>query len=277
MSIEILTAGPGTTVQDLGRPGYAHLGVSPGGAADPRSLARANLLAGNPAGAAALEATLRGPALTADEPVTLALAGGSVDPGEGPHRLAPGERFDVGPLRRGLRVYLAVRGGLVAPRVLGSASTDIRCALGPSQVRDGDRFAVGEAAAVSGGPPEPVPLADPATVRVLPGPRAERLAPGAWRRLLEQSWAASPAVDRAGVRLSGEPLPGFERGWPSEGMIAGAIQVPPDGQPIILLCEYPTTGGYPVLGVVAPDDLPVVAQLRPGARVSFTSSGGTGR
>jgi biotin-dependent carboxylase-like uncharacterized protein len=277
VTLLVVAAGPATTVQDLGRPGYAHLGVSPAGAADPRSLARANALVGNAAGTPGFEAAMRGPAITCDRPVTIAVSGARCGAGEGPHRLQPGSVFDVGPLRGGLRAYIAVAGGLKVAPVLGSASTDTRCRLGPPPVRDGDRFAVGGAGPAAAGAPEPVPLHRPALLRVRPGPRPERCPPGAWAALLDPDWTVGLAVSRTGLRLAGPALPAYRQGRPSEGVIAGAVQLPPDGQPILLLCEHPTTGGYPVVAVVTTAGLPVAAQLRPGDAVRFRSSGGTGR
>jgi biotin-dependent carboxylase-like uncharacterized protein len=277
VTLVVVSAGPATTVQDLGRAGYAHLGVSPAGAADPRSLARANILVGNAAGTPAFEAALRGPALTCDRPVTIAVSGARCRAGEGPHRLEPGAVFDVGPLRGGLRAYIAVAGGLAVAPVLGSASTDIRCLLGPPPVRDGDRFDLGGAAPAAAPAPEPVPLDRPVWLPVRPGPRPDRCPPAAWAALLDRDWAVGLAASRTGFRLAGPALPASEQGWPSEGVIAGAVQLPPDGQPIVLLCEHPTTGGYPVVAVVTADGLPVAGQLRPGDAVRFRSSGGTGR
>jgi biotin-dependent carboxylase-like uncharacterized protein len=275
--IEVLRAGSLTTVQDLGRPGLAHIGVPPSGAADPPSLALANRLVGNPDGAPALEATLQGPALRFHRPASVALAGAPCRASAagrpvGPHavlHLAAGAVLDVGSVLAGVRTYVAVRGGLAVAPVLGSASTDLLTGLGPAPVRTGDRLAVGQAA--TGWPlvdvaPVP-PLPERPELRVLPGPRDDWFAPEALEALMG-AWRVQPTSNRIGVRLAGPALPRVRHDeLPSEGVVAGAIQVPPSGEPIILLADHPTTGGYPVIAVVAFDDLPAVGQLRPGVEV----------
>ena len=276
----MLKPGSLTTVQDLGRPGLAHLGVPPSGAADPRSLRLANRLVGNREGAAALEATLQGPVLVARAPVTLALAGATADAHVDDRpvamhavlHLAAGEVLDLGPLRDGVRTYVAVRGGLAVELVLGSASTDLLTGLGPPPLAAGDRL--GLAAEEEGWPvldaaPVPALPARP-RLRVLAGPREDWLAPDALDVLTATRWTVGPGSNRVGVRLAGGRLGrAREEELPSEGVVAGAIQVPPSGEPIVLLADHPTTGGYPVLAVVAHEDLPLVGQLRPGGEVAF--------
>lgn len=266
-----------TTVQDLGRVGWAHLGVPRAGAADPVSLRRANALVGNPPGTAGLETTLVGPVLVFAATTTIALTGARTAPTlddrpiptEVPLTVPAGRRLVVGPASAGLRTYLAVRGGIAVPMVLGSRSTDTLSGLGPAPVRAGDRLPVGEQPiARSGAPadiPPPVALVPEPVLRVLPGPQADAFPPDV---LAGPSYTVTPASDRTGLRLSGPPLPAGAD-IASTGMVAGGIQLPPDGQPILLLANHPPTGGYPVVAVVVSADLPRAAQLRPGARLRF--------
>lgn len=266
------------TVQDLGRPGWAHLGVPPSGAADPASLRLANRLVGNPEGAACLELTLGGAALRLDRPSWIALAGAPVPATAGRRAIAmnaPGRvagRVEIGVPERGLRTYVAVRGGIVVPPVLGSAATDVLSELGPPVLAAGTRLPVGPAA----GLPDPVtdvapgrPLPEWPTLRVLPGPRDDWLTAGGLATLGATGYTVSPDSNRVALRLDGEPLERAEGELPSEGMVTGGVQVPPDGKPIVFLADHPTTGGYPVVAVLASADVPVAAQLRPGDRVRF--------
>lgn len=277
--IEVLRPGGLTTVQDLGRPGLAHLGVPPSGAADRPALQLANRLVGNPEGAPALETTLQGPALRFHRPASVALAGAPC-PARAASRpiamhavvhLRAGDVLDLGLAEAGVRTYVAVRGGLAVETVLGSASTDLLSGLGPPPLRTGDRLAVGSLA--TGWPlVEVAPVAPPAAraeLRVVPGPREDWLAPEALD-ILCGTWTVAPGSNRVGVRLTGARLERARDGeLASEGVVAGAIQVPPSGEPIILLADHPTTGGYPVIAVVAYDDLPTAGQLRPGGAVAL--------
>ena len=284
--IEVLRAGPRTTVQDRGRIGHAHEGVPRAGAADLRSLAAVNALVGNPPEAAALETTLSGPALRFPSGGLVALAGAdapaTVD-GEPvtawPATVAPGGVLDVGAARRGLRTYVGVAGGVAVPAVLGSRSCDTLSGLGPPPLRAGDVLPLGPpvgppARVVPPGPPLPA-AEDVVRARVLPGPRADRLGPGGLERLAAAQLTVSPVSDRTGLRLEGDRFPVRDaEAVGSEGMVAGAVQVPPGGRPIVLLCNHATTGGYPVVAVVAEEDLPTLAQARPGTRVRFELLGG---
>lgn len=278
--IEVLRAGPLTTVQDLGRPGHAHLGVGRSGAADRPSLRLANRLVGNEEGAAALELTFGGLALRATASVTIAVTGApcSVTVGSrvrdafAPVSIAAGEVVEIGMPSRGVRTYVAFRGGVVSDLVLGSASTDRLSQLGPPIVRDGARLEVGEG---SGEVPAvdlaPVrQLVDEPVLRVVPGPRVDWFTPESVGQLGRARFEATSSSDRIGVRLDGPVLERSRTGeLPSEGMVEGAIQVPPDGHPVIFLADHPVTGGYPVIAVVHPDDIAVAAQLRPGQPVRF--------
>jgi biotin-dependent carboxylase-like uncharacterized protein len=269
---EVLAAGPLTTFQDLGRPGLAHLGVPPAGAVDPDALALGNRLVGNPPGTAGLEATLVGPRLRFGAPALVALTGAEVALGANVIvRLGAGELLEVGPCRRGARVYVCVGGGFETEPVLGSRSTDLLTGLGPPPLRDGDLLAIG--------PPPAGQPAEPATqrafraqgaLRLLLGPREAWLTRSAIETLFASPWTVTTSANRVGVRLDG---PALERArtdeLPSEGVVTGALQVPPSGKPILLLNDHPTTGGYPVVAVVDSHDVPLVGQLRPGDTVSF--------
>ena len=302
-------AGPLTTVQDLGRPGFAALGVPRAGAADRGSLRLANRLVGNVEGAAALEVTVGGLVLRPSVDVVLAVTGAHlpVRIGDRPAgrnavlRVPAGMPVTLGHAGIGLRSYLAVRGGLAVPPVLGSRSTDTLSGLGPSRVADGDRVALGDPA----GPDVLTwPLVDLAAVReppwagagpvrleALPGPRADWFTPQSRHRLWTATWAVTAQSDRIGVRLAADHPDGFD--WldrlerltdaelahlpggpvdgelPSEPLVRGAVQVPPSGLPLIFLADHPVTGGYPVVAVLRERSADVAAQLAPGRRIRF--------
>lgn len=262
--ILVRRAGLLTTVQDLGRPGLAHLGVPSAGAVDADGLRRANRLVGNPPGAAALEATAVGPELAFEVDATVAVHDRAVF-------VPAGRVLDVGRLHRGLRGYVAVRGGLDVPPVLGSRSTCTLSGLGPPPVRDGDRLQVGTSVL---GEPRAVDVpALPAVpvLRVLPGPRDDALTDGL-RALCAQQWTVGAASDRTALRLDGAPLHRATAGeLPSEGLVPGAVQVPPDGRPVLFLAP-PTTGGYPVVAVVRRADLWLAAQAAPGTTLRLALS-----
>ncbi len=281
--IEVIDPGALTTVQDLGRPGWAHLGVPRSGAADTRSLRLANRLVANPEAAAALETTLVGPKLRLTVPAVVALTGASVDARAGgrplamnaPVYLRAGETLIVGPALDGLRTYVAVRGGLACALTLGSAATDLLTGLGPRPLRAGDRLAVGPSPQAQPDvdvAPVAAPVAAP-TLSLIFGPRADWFTAAARDRLTGSPYTVSDTSNRVGVRLVGPRLERRRDGeLKSEGLVAGALQVPPNGRPILLLCDHPTTGGYPVIAVLASRDLPAAGQLRPGQEVSFRAS-----
>ncbi|MFC7528913.1 biotin-dependent carboxyltransferase family protein [Actinoplanes sp. GCM10030250] len=276
--ITVLRAGPLTTVQDLGRPGYAHLGVPRAGALDGPALRRANRLVGNVPEAAGLETTLLGCKLRFEEAATVAITGAVVtlkldrQPVEGPVvRVPAGGVLEVGRAVRGVRSYLAVAGGIAVEPVLGSRSTDTLAGLGPERLTDGMTLPVGSQPDGSepGGD-----IADPASPDVPGGELVLgiRLGPrDDWfegRGLFVSAYAISPMSNRVGARLAGTALTRTRAGeLLSEGVVLGAVQVPADGQPIIFLADHPTTGGYPVIGVV--DDVTPLAQARPGTTVRF--------
>ncbi|RAY10831.1 allophanate hydrolase subunit 2 family protein [Actinomadura craniellae] len=282
--IEVVRPGPLATVQDLGRPGLAHLGVPGSGAADRRSLALANRLVGNPEGAAGLELTLGGAALRFHRRAWIAVTGAPVPVlvgGRAAAACAPcfvpeGTLVEFGTPDRGLRTYLAVRGGLDVPPVLGSRSTDLLSRLGPAPLAAGDHLPVGATpAAVPDVDVAPVaPPADAPVLRVMPGPRDDWFSPAALATLTARPYEVTAQSNRVGVRLAGPALERVRSGeLASEGMVTGALQVPPDGLPILFLADHPTTGGYPVIAVVAAADLPAAAQLRPGQQVRFRLRG----
>ena len=276
--LTVLAAGPLATIQDRGRPGWASIGVTRSGAADRPSADLANRLVGNDADAALVEATAGGLRLRAERTVLVAVTGapapldvdGRPAPLDAPLTLRAGAVLTLGMPPVGLRSYVAVRGGVDAAPVLGSRSTDTLSGLGPAALAPGDRLQVGGFAC-----DEPVvdvapvrrPLVAP-VLRILPGPRRDWFDPAAWTALTSEDWLVTADSDRVGLRLSGpELVRQRDDELPSEGLVPGALQVPPDGAPVLFLADHPVTGGYPVLAVVATADLGAAAQLRPGDRL----------
>ena len=313
--LEVLSPGPLTLCEDTGRPGRAASGVSASGAFDRGALMRANLAVGNPAGAAALE-SLAGPLqLRARAATVVALSGARAplsvhradedgadleltaqESQERAIALDPGDRLELGPAAEGLRLVLAVRGGLQGAgaqrAVLGSLSRDTLSALGPEPLRVGEVLSVGPGHGLDAVPPAPATEeadevgeageAPPETVLevpVHPGPRDALLGAAALAHLLATPWTVRADSDRVGVRLDGEPLPVPEQAasLPSEPMVPGAIQVPPSGLPVVFGPDHPTTGGYPVLAVVPRAGLDALAQAGPGLTVRFVTVPGSPR
>jgi biotin-dependent carboxylase-like uncharacterized protein len=281
--IEIVRPGPLTTVQDLGRPGYGSWGIVAGGAADRQSFKLANRLVGNLESAAALEITgggfearLLGSAIIAvtgaASPIRVA---GRLAAGNSPIRVPAGAEVAVGTPTRGIRSYLAVRGGLDTPRVLDSRATNLIAGLGLGALRRGDTIPIGRDA-VSDLHVDLAPVAgwfDRITLHVLPGPRRDWFTPESIRVMHSAAYTVTPASNRIGIRMAGPALARrTDRELPSEPVIRGAIEVPPDGQPILFLADHPTTAGYPVIAVAEPDDVDHAAQLRPGQQVQFRAS-----
>jgi len=296
-ALAVERTGPLVTVQDRGRPGWARSGVSRSGAADRRSLLRANLLVGNTSSAAGLEVLLGGLHVRATAHLVVAVSGAecplAVDgrpvPRDAVLDLPPGARLCLGTATAGLRAYLAVRGGVAVPPELGSRSRDTLAALGPQPLVPGDTVPVGPSGPGAGpdvggwpvldvAPVGPLPgLQDVLTLRAVPGPRLDRLTSRAALALWRTRWAVATASDRVGVRLDGPPLdldPEAAAGLPSEPLVRGAVQVPPGGQPVIFLADHPVTGGYPVAAVVLDADTDRLAQARPGRPVRFRRTGG---
>lgn len=271
--IEIVEPGPFASIQDGGRLGFAGLGVPRSGAFDRGALRLANRLVGNAADAAAIEVTLGGLVLAVRDAVTLALCGApcpGLDWGTA-RTLQPGTSVRLGHPAVGLRSYLAVRGGIAADPELGSRSTDTLSGLGPGALRRGDSLPVGSAWAgeVSGASAAPVPPRR--NLRVVLGPRADWFTAQALTRLTGASWVVRAESNRIGVRLDGPRLDRARSDeLTSEPTLPGALQVPPDGRPILLGPDAPVTGGYPVIAVVRDDELDIAAQLRPGDPVTFT-------
>jgi len=293
--LEILDPGMLALLQDLGRPGYASMGVSTSGALDPVSLREANRLVGNPTGTAGLELTFGGLRLTARGEQVLAVTGAPVPltittPAQStggartrsvvfglPFALGAGEELVLGRPTAGLRSYLTARGGFDLEPVLGSLSTDVLAGLGPAPVTAGTVLPVGtpargiRAVALTGSPAAVV--VDTATEVVLDvvlGPRTDWFSADAVDVLTGQSWLVSARSNRVGLRLEGDALTRvIDAELPSEGTVSGAIQIPPNGQPVLFLADHPLTGGYPVIGSVATHHLPLAGQLPPGARIRF--------
>jgi KipI family sensor histidine kinase inhibitor len=343
-TLEVISAGVQALVQDLGRPGSEGAGVSASGALDRPSLRAANRAVGNSSGAAAVE-SVGGLRLRAHGPQVLAVTGAAgevvVRPGGGgasgggaggdgpsgdepsaaepprpdrrprpgePFALDDGDELRLAPPTRGVRAYVAVRGGIDVPPVLGSRATDVLAGLGPDLLGSGDLLPVGvpergvpaawpsgqSAPSAPSGPSDTVhpgeappsgspvdspvdSLPAPGEVTVLPivlGPRDDWFDAAAIARLTTQDWLVTPRSNRIGLRLDGKPLARVpERDGaelPSEGCVTGAIQVPPDGLPVLFLADHPLTGGYPVIGAVTAGRVPLARQLPSGARVRFT-------
>ncbi|GHF73666.1 allophanate hydrolase [Kitasatospora xanthocidica] len=281
MTVTVARPGLLTTVQDLGRPGHAHLGVPRSGALDRPAHRLANRLVGNPETAATLETTLLGCAVRVERAVTAAVTGapcavrvdGRPAAWAAPVRLPAGALLEVGPATRGVRSYVAFAGGIAVVPVLGSRSTDLLSGLGPPPLAAGDALPLGEPSGASGGA-DVVPCSGAPEVVVLPlllGPRDDWFTARSLASLARADYRVSPTSNRIGLRLDG---PGLERAregeLPSEGMVLGAVQVPPSGRPVIFLADHPTTGGYPVVGVVPATALPAAAQAAPGTPVRFS-------
>lgn len=306
MSVEVLKPGLLTTPQDRGRIGLAHLGIGRAGAMDAPALRLANALAGNPADACALEITLLGPTLRFHTDTDIALTGAPVEarvdgvrvPLWAPLRVRAGATLALGGMRHGCRSYLAVRGGFAFAPVLGSRSLDVNAALGPLDgraLRAGDVLPIGAAPEVdatargkpraSSSPTEAIspgwsldfrPWFDGEAqrpLRLLPGTHTTRLDATSQAALFEETFRVAADSNRVGYRLEGphlalaEPLE-----LVTEASVAGTVQLPPSGQPIVLMAEHPVSGGYPRIGHVAAVDLPRLAQRRPGDAVRFVTT-----
>lgn len=281
-ALEVLDPGPLTTVQDGGRPGWAHVGVPHAGALDSPAAGLANRLVGNPPDAAVLETTLGGVVVRVTAAMTVAVTGaecevrvaGRAQPFAGAVAVAAGAEVLVGPARHGVRSYLAVSGGVAVEPVLGSRSTDTLAHVGPPVLATGQVLPVG----APWGPPSTAEAlhlvrrsAGPVLLRFRPGPRAALFASGSVDRLCAAPYSVVADSNRVGLRLRGDPLLRDGGEVATEGIVLGAVQVPASGQPLVFLADHPTTGGYPVLGVVHRDDLAACAQLRPGERVRFAA------
>jgi biotin-dependent carboxylase-like uncharacterized protein len=278
-----------TVLQDQGRLGLAHLGVPTAGPADPHSCAQANRLVGNAPECATLEITARGPALEVLAEGYATVVGGAPEIRLDGQPIEPGRVFPfhlgqvllVGTVRRGVRTYLGVAGGFAGPPVLGSVATDQLSGLGPGVVAAGDTLWVNQMT-----PPLGSHLHDhgvqkedghAVSLRIVAGPHHEWFAHDALERLCEQRFLVEPDSNRVGLRLRpGQPLSvraasAGGRELDSQGMVDGAIQVPPGQQPVVLLPDHATHGGYPVVAVVASVDHGLLGQCAPGDQVRFVT------
>jgi biotin-dependent carboxylase-like uncharacterized protein len=273
--------GASALVEDLGRPGLAHLGVPASGALDRGALTLANRLIGNPDGAAALEVLVGGFRARFEGEAWFAVTGAWGPVALDGRPVAPyaaarardGSVLELGTAARGIRYVLAVRGGLDVPMVVGSRSRDTLAAIGPDPVVAGQVLPIGAEPAAS------VPVVDQdvafpppsdVTLSLLPGPRADWFTDAALAALFEVPWRVSEQADRIGVRLVGPSLERRRSGeLASEATVPGSMQVAGDGRPTILLADRPVTGGYPVIAIVAPGSLDAMAQVRPGQEVRF--------
>lgn len=302
MSLRILDPGPLALVQDLGRPGLAALGVGRSGALDRGALRLGNRLLGNAEDAAGVEALVGGLTVRFEEDAWFAVTGASGPSGAlaldgrpvDAHlavRAHAGQTLRLGHPAAGMRWYLTVRGGIAVPPVLGSRSRDTLAGLGPAPLRAGDVLPLGAHPGSDLPLLDFVPVAEPVAgaveVRAHRGPRADWFTEAALEAFFSAEWSAAADSDRVGVRLD-PPRPqrhgahapeaapaaplltrAIDAELPSEPMVAGAVQVSPDGRPTVLLADHPVTGGYPVIAVVADASLDLFAQLRPGQTVSF--------
>ncbi|WP_329276562.1 biotin-dependent carboxyltransferase family protein [Streptomyces sp. NBC_00691] len=286
-AVVVVRAGALTTVQDLGRTGYAHLGVPRSGALDPAAVGLVNRLVGNAETAAVLETTVDGCALRPRRAVTVAVGGAPCPVRVDGHpaawgaavRVPAGSVLEIGAATRGLRAYVAIGGGIDVEPVLGSRSTDLLSGLGPAPLAVETVLPLGpepggtRAGAAVRGAVDAAPWPGPPgelVLRIRLGPREDWFTAAALRTLATRAYRVSPASNRIGLRLEGPALERARHGEPaSEGMVLGAVQVPPDGRPVVFLADHPTTGGYPVVGVVREADLGAAAQAVPGTPVRF--------
>lgn len=286
-TIEIVRPSLQLLVQDLGRPGHAALGVSASGAADRTAMRDANRAVGNDPRAAVLESVggailrFRGDGVAV---VTGAIGDLSLAEADGvtrsirhgvPFATVDGDELTLGHPTQGLRYVIGVRGGIAAPAALGSRASDTLAGLGPDPLAAGDVIGVGDTAVAAVDPvaqPRELPaFGDLVELDITLGPRDDWFTASAIETLATQEWTVTPRSDRVGIRLHGDvPLERETVGeLPSEGAVTGAIQVPPDGQPVLFLPDHPLTGGYPIIGAVTDRCLDLAAQLPPGVRIRF--------
>jgi len=278
-TLRLINAGPLTTIQDLGRTGYAHYGVTTSGALDQESFAMANRLVGNSADRPALELTLGGLTGTLNHgrwasvtgaPAPVTIAGRSV-PDPYLFWIPADAVFKIGTPAVGLRSYLAICGGIVVEPVLGSCSTDTLSGIGPSVVQDGSHLRIGPAETPTWDTDSVfsrVPIGI-ARIRFRWGPRDELFTAEDKKTLVGSPWTVSSETNRVGTRLTGQRILTQLGSLPSEGTALGSIQIPPSGEPIVFMADRPVTGGYPVIGVVTEADLGIIAQARPGSKLAL--------
>ncbi|MEO9140614.1 MAG: biotin-dependent carboxyltransferase family protein [Jatrophihabitans sp.] len=278
--ITVVATGASLTVQDLGRAGHAAWGVGSGGASDRASLRLANRLVGNHEGAAAFEVLLGGAVFSFERAALVAVTGAATPvtingrPGrcDGPQWVPAGAVLALSAPGRQMRSYLAVRGGLDTPKILGSRSVDERSGLGRA-LRRGDVLLVGEETVglpTVGLAPRPAWPAGPVALHAIIGPHDDWFTDNSLRRLGDEHWVVAADSDRVGVRLSGPALQRQVAGeLLSEPTLRGAVEVPPDGLPIVFGADHPTTCGYPVVAVLESASSDLVAQCRPGQGITF--------
>jgi biotin-dependent carboxylase-like uncharacterized protein len=284
--IEVLGAGLCDLVMDRGRPGWGALGVPSGGAADPAALDAGNRLVGNDEKAAGLEVALHGPTLRFPRGGVVALTGARFSARRSNGLpvawnetlvLAPGEILSLGQALAGCRCWVCVRGGVAVPARMGSRSTLLAAGFGGYRgraLRTGDRLKLGTAFPGMHFLRAQPPLADPdESVRVVPGPQVGLFDDAGLAAFFGGRYRVNAASDRRGLRLAGPPVSHAAPELASQGVLPGAIQVPPDGQPIILGWDGPVTGGYPVIASVISADGARLAQLKPGSGVRFVTVG----
>lgn len=286
-ALRVVAPGLLTTVQDLGRPHALASGVSPGGAMDRFAHSAANLLVGNERGAATLECTLRGPRLVAERPCLIAVTGADLEPrvneAAAPlwtgFELEAGDELSFGARRSGTRAYIAVAGGILAERWLGSMSTNLLVARGGMHgrpLREGDMISADEPhkrpPAGQTVPEQLRPGYADHTLHAIAGPQADRLVKESRDSLFNTSFQVSPDSNRMGYRLVGATLEAPGEEVLSFGLVAGAVQLPSGGRPILLMADHQTAGGYPVAAVVVSASMPVAAQLAPGDELRFVET-----
>lgn len=273
--------------QDLGRVGHGDVGVSTSGVLDRGSARQANRMVGNHSRSTVIECLFGGFTVYAETDLTCAVTGahtpltidGRPAPLRTPLAVPAGAELALGTPTCGARNYIAFRGGCAAPTVMGSSATDTLSKLGPDPIGVGQKLRLyPDPAPAAVGEPEPSTLPahlDSVTLRAIPGPRAHWCAPGELDTLASQTWTVSPTSNRIALRLNpDEGGRGLKRAsdkgeHASEGIVSGAIQVPPEGLPVLFVADHPVTGGYPVIATVVAEDLDLVAQLAPGAHVHF--------
>lgn len=283
--ISIIQAGALTTIQDGGRWGHQHLGMPVGGAMDIRSLKLANYLVGNPLTEACLECTMTGPEIRFDVACLVAISGAEIPVfiNEGlvnqnsPLPIKPGDTLTFGALQKGLRFYISISGKLDVPEVMGSKSTYLRAKTGGFK---GRKLEAGDTISVETIqrerrmlkiPDELLPrFSNAAKLRILPGTEVQQFTPEGIKNFLTQEYTISPHSDRMGYRLSGEKIQHKNSAdIISSGISLGAVQVPGDGQPIIMMADRQTIGGYTKIAQVIASDIPTLAQMRPGDTIRF--------
>jgi len=291
MSLLVLHAGPLSSVQDLGRPGFGAIGVAQSGAMDPWALRTANVLVGNDDASAGIEFTMSGPTIAFEEETVVALTGSrfevsiirsvtgsaferDVDATTAPHlasfRLRAGETLRVGATHSGARGYLAVRGGIEIDPVLRSRSTHVAAGLGGRVLKQGDRLSTGHSTEAPLRRARSTAYRSEQRLRAVPGPQREIFLAGSLERFFSSPYRVTTRSDRTGIRLEGPPLElGARPDIDPEGVVVGALQVPGDGQPILLCNDRPATGGYAKVATVIGADMHLAAHAKPGDTFHF--------